>query len=42
MYQDDPYVHHSMLSSAINYGFLSPREVVDAAIQADTAMNNKE
>jgi len=42
MYEDDSYVHHSLLSSSINYGFLSPREVVNAVEQRDTAMNNKE
>lgn len=42
MYQDDAYVHHSLLSSSINYGFLSPREVVKAVEVRDTAMNNKE
>ena len=42
MYKDDAYIHHSLLSSSINYGFLSPREVVAAVEKADTAMNNKE
>lgn len=42
MYQDDAYVHHSLLSSSINYWFLSPREVVKAVEQRETAMNNKE
>jgi deoxyribodipyrimidine photolyase-related protein len=42
MYQDDAYVHHSLLSSSINYWFLSPREVVKAVEARDTAMNNKE
>ena len=42
MYQDDAYVHHSLLSSSINYGFLSPREVVEKVENTDTAMNNKE
>ncbi len=28
MYEKDNYVHHSLLSTAINFGFLSPREVV--------------
>ncbi len=42
MYQDDPYVHHSMLSASINYWLLSPREVVSAVEQSSTALNNKE
>ena len=42
MYQDDSYVHHSFLSSSINYWFLSPREVVKAIGNSWTAMNNKE
>ncbi len=42
MYQDDPYVHHSLLSTAINFWFLSPREVVERIAKTDTAMNNKE
>ena len=32
MYQDDMRVHHSMLSTAINFGILHPSEVIDAAI----------
>lgn len=42
MYVDDNHVHHSLLSTAINYWMLSPREVVNAVEKADTAMNNKE
>lgn len=42
MYQDDAYVHHSLLSTSINFGFLSPREVVEAVKNTDTALNNKE
>jgi len=42
MYQDDAYVHHSLLSSSINYWLLTPREVVKAVEARDTAMNNKE
>ena len=42
MYSDDNYVHHSLLSTAINYGMLSPREVVEAVEKTETAMNNKE
>ncbi|MCH2188632.1 cryptochrome/photolyase family protein, partial [Candidatus Gracilibacteria bacterium] len=42
MYEQDQYVHHSMLSTSINFGFLSPREVVARVAQADTAINNKE
>ena len=32
MYQDDMRVHHSMLSTAINFGILHPSEVIEAAI----------
>lgn len=42
MYQDDPYVHHSLLSTSINFWFLSPKEVVKQIHQASTAINNKE
>ncbi len=42
MYQDDAYVHHSLLSSSINYWLLTPSEVVKAVEARDTAMNNKE
>ncbi len=42
MYQDDAYVHHSLLSTSINFGFLSPREVVQKIASTDTQMNNKE
>jgi len=42
MYEDDAYVHHSLLSTSINYWLLSPREVVEAVAKRDTAMNNKE
>ena len=42
MYQNDPYVHHSMLSTSINFGFLSPEEVIQAVVKQDTAINNKE
>ncbi len=42
MYQDDAYVHHSLLSTSINFGFLSAREVVAAVEKSNTALNNKE
>jgi deoxyribodipyrimidine photolyase-related protein len=42
MYQNDNYVHHSLLSTSINFGFLSAREVVEAVEKSDTAINNKE
>jgi deoxyribodipyrimidine photolyase-related protein len=32
MYQDDMRVHHSMLSTAINFGILHPSEVIEAAL----------
>ncbi|MDM7458097.1 MAG: cryptochrome/photolyase family protein [Paracoccus sp. (in: a-proteobacteria)] len=34
MLQDDPFLHHSILSPYINAGLLSPREVCDAAARA--------
>jgi len=42
MYQDDPYVFHSMLSTSINFGLLSPKEVVEKVANTKTALNNKE
>ncbi|NDK10248.1 hypothetical protein GW846_05740 [Candidatus Gracilibacteria bacterium] len=42
MYQNDPYVYHSMLSTSINFGLLSPKEVVLRVANTDTALNNKE
>jgi len=42
MYQNDDFVHHSLLSQAINFWFLSVREVVETIARQDTAMNNKE
>lgn len=42
MYQEDDIVHHSMLSSAINFWLLTPQEVVARVEQANTALNNKE
>lgn len=34
MWQDEPYLYHAMLSSALNLKLLNPREVVDAAVDA--------
>lgn len=34
MWQDEPWLYHSMLSSAMNLKLLSPREVVEAAVAA--------
>ena len=34
MYEKDNYVHHSLLSTAINFGFLSSREVVARVLEA--------
>jgi deoxyribodipyrimidine photolyase-related protein len=32
MYQEDMRVHHSMLSTAINFGILHPSEVIEMAL----------
>ncbi|CAM3081203.1 cryptochrome/photolyase family protein [Paracoccus nototheniae] len=37
MLQDDPFLHHSVLSPYLNAGLLSPREVCDAAAKAYAA-----
>lgn len=42
MYQNDPYVFHSMLSTSINFWLLSAKEVVWKVAIAKTALNNKE
>ena len=42
MYQKDDFVHHSLLSQAINFWLLSPQEVVKTISRQDTQMNNKE
>lgn len=42
MYIDDDTVHHSLISTSINFWLLTPREVIKAIEQADTALNNKE
>lgn len=42
MYQGDKFVYHSLLSQAINFWLLSPREVVDVVVRQDTELNNKE
>ncbi len=42
MYTHDEYVHHSLLSTSINFWLLTPWEVIDAISQTDTAINNKE
>jgi len=33
MYEDDNFVHHSLLSTSINFWFLSPREVLEKALK---------
>lgn len=42
MYQNDDYVYHSNLSTAINYWLLSAKEVVEIVSKQDTSINNKE
>lgn len=42
MYESDDLVHHSLLSTALNFGLLTPWEVITAVKQADTGLNNKE
>ncbi len=42
MYQYNDTVYHSLLSTSINFGLLTPREVIQAVEQSDTAINNKE
>jgi deoxyribodipyrimidine photolyase-related protein len=42
MYQHNDTVYHSLLSTSINFGLLTPREVIQAVAQSDTAINNKE
>lgn len=34
MWQDEPYLYHSMLASAMNLKLLNPREVIQAAVDA--------
>jgi deoxyribodipyrimidine photolyase-like uncharacterized protein len=42
MYQNDAFVHHSQLSTALNMGFLSPLELIQEIEKSQTPMNNKE
>lgn len=42
MYQDDMRVHHSLLSTALNFWILSPLEVIHAALAADVPLSSKE
>ena len=42
MYQHNDTVFHSLLSTSINFGLLTPWEVIKAVEHSDTALNNKE
>lgn len=42
MYENDDFVHHSLLSTAINFWLLSPKEVVEVILKQETSLNNKE
>lgn len=42
IYAQDMLVHHSGISTALNFWLLTPQEVLQAIEQADTAINNKE
>ena len=42
MYHDDMRVHHSMLSTAINFGILHPSEAIEAAIAWHAPLNSVE
>ena len=42
MYIDDQYIYHSMISTSINFGMLTPLEVIKAVENANTDINNKE
>ena len=42
MYSTSDFVYHSLVSTSLNFGLLTPQEVVSAVRRADTAINNKE
>lgn len=42
MYTTSDFVYHSLLSIPLNFGLLTPQEVISAVDSADTAINNKE
>jgi deoxyribodipyrimidine photolyase-like uncharacterized protein len=42
MYISDGMVYHSMISTGINFGLLTPFEVIAKIASADTDINNKE
>jgi deoxyribodipyrimidine photolyase-related protein len=42
MYQDDAYVHHSLLSTAMNFGLLYPGEVIEAILGWHMPLSSQE
>ena len=42
MYQNDDFVHHSLLSIPINFWLLYPKEVIEVILKHETDLNNKE
>jgi deoxyribodipyrimidine photolyase-related protein len=42
MYDTSDYVYHSLISVPLNFGLLTPEEVLQSVLNTDTAINNKE